>query len=304
MTFEGQAVKVLPLDDGFVELRFDLENDSVNKLNQATLARAEAGPRVPAAQPGERCAGVLITSGKDVFIVGADITEFVPLFHRERGGDRRLPAQRAGDLLVARGPRGAERRRDQRRRAGRRLRAVPLRELPRDVERGEGRPARDEARHLPGLGRHRAPAARGRRRHRDRVDRVAASSTRAADALKAGAVDAVTAPADLREAALVMLKEAADGPARLARAPRGEEGAAEARPDRGRHGLPRRQGLRRRQGRPELPGAGGRHRRRSRRAPGKTRDEALAIEAAAVREGRQDRDRPLAGRACSSATRR
>ena len=30
MSYEGQAVKVLPLDGGLVELRFDLQGDSVN----------------------------------------------------------------------------------------------------------------------------------------------------------------------------------------------------------------------------------------------------------------------------------
>ena len=33
MSHEGQAVKVLPLDDGLVELRFDLPGESVNKFD-------------------------------------------------------------------------------------------------------------------------------------------------------------------------------------------------------------------------------------------------------------------------------
>jgi 3-hydroxyacyl-CoA dehydrogenase/enoyl-CoA hydratase/3-hydroxybutyryl-CoA epimerase/enoyl-CoA isomerase len=80
MSHEGQPAEVLPLDDGLVELRFDSKDDSVNKLNQATIASLERAiaslPKPPALR------GVLVTSGKDVFIVGADVTEFVPLFHR------------------------------------------------------------------------------------------------------------------------------------------------------------------------------------------------------------------------------
>ena len=40
MSFEGQAVRVLPLDDGLVELRFDLPGESVNKFDTATIGDA------------------------------------------------------------------------------------------------------------------------------------------------------------------------------------------------------------------------------------------------------------------------
>ena len=37
MKYAGQAIQCLPLDEGFVELRFDLQGDSVNKFNALTV---------------------------------------------------------------------------------------------------------------------------------------------------------------------------------------------------------------------------------------------------------------------------
>ena len=78
MLFEGKSIQCSMPQEGIVELRFDLQGESVNKFNQATLAElAEALPLIKAA-PGVK--GLLVTSGKDGFIVGADITEFVGYF--------------------------------------------------------------------------------------------------------------------------------------------------------------------------------------------------------------------------------
>ena len=38
MIYEGKAITVQGLEDGIVELRFDLQGESVNKFNQATVA--------------------------------------------------------------------------------------------------------------------------------------------------------------------------------------------------------------------------------------------------------------------------
>ena len=80
MSYEGQAVTVLPLDDGFVELRFDLQGDSVNKFNTLTMGELKAA--VEDIRSRKDLRGVLITSGKDVFFVGADITEFLGHFQK------------------------------------------------------------------------------------------------------------------------------------------------------------------------------------------------------------------------------
>jgi 3-hydroxyacyl-CoA dehydrogenase / enoyl-CoA hydratase / 3-hydroxybutyryl-CoA epimerase / enoyl-CoA isomerase len=58
--------------------RFDLQGDSVNKFNKATLSElAEAVARIKG-DTGVK--GLLVTSGKDCFIVGADVTEFLDVF--------------------------------------------------------------------------------------------------------------------------------------------------------------------------------------------------------------------------------
>ncbi|NIB43859.1 fatty acid oxidation complex subunit alpha FadB [Pseudomaricurvus alkylphenolicus] len=83
MIFEGKTLSVKMLDDGIAELNFDAQGESVNKFDSATVAELEQA--IDALEQAEGLKGVLATSGKGVFIVGADISEFVPLF--AAGGD-------------------------------------------------------------------------------------------------------------------------------------------------------------------------------------------------------------------------
>ncbi len=78
MIYEGKAVTVKPLEDGIVELNFDLQGESVNKFNRATIDDLKAAVEAVGADSSVK--GLIVTSGKDVFIVGADITEFTDLF--------------------------------------------------------------------------------------------------------------------------------------------------------------------------------------------------------------------------------
>ncbi len=78
MRFEGRSIQYSLLDGGIAELRFDLQGDSVNKFNQATLKELAEVVSLIKAQPGVK--GLLVTSGKDCFIVGADVTEFLEFF--------------------------------------------------------------------------------------------------------------------------------------------------------------------------------------------------------------------------------
>ncbi len=78
MIYSGSALTAKDLGDGIVEIKLDLAGESVNKLNQATLGEFDAATRAIAGVKG--LAGVLVTSGKAVFIVGADITEFGGMF--------------------------------------------------------------------------------------------------------------------------------------------------------------------------------------------------------------------------------
>ena len=79
MNYEGQAIQTVPLDGGFVELKFDLKGDSVNKFNALTMGELKEVVEALTKAPPK---GLLVTSGKDVFIVGADVTEFLGHFKR------------------------------------------------------------------------------------------------------------------------------------------------------------------------------------------------------------------------------
>jgi len=208
MSYEGQAVKVLPLDGGLVELRFDLQGDSVNKFNALTIGELKMAVEDVRARQGLR--GVLITSGKDVFFVGADITEFLGHFQKSEEDlarwlldtdavfsaieDLDAPSVIAINGVALGG--GFEL-----------CLAASYRAM--SMEAKVGLPE-TKLGLFPGWG------------GTVRLSRLCGADTAiewiaggeqwsAADALKVGAVDAAVAPADLREAALGMLRDAADG---------------------------------------------------------------------------------------------
>ncbi|MDY6948020.1 MAG: fatty acid oxidation complex subunit alpha FadB [Pseudomonadota bacterium] len=78
--YQGKTLRAARIADGFVELCFDREAAAINKLDQLAMREIGEAARAIAAQPDVR--GVLITSAKETFIVGADITEFIDLFSR------------------------------------------------------------------------------------------------------------------------------------------------------------------------------------------------------------------------------
>ena len=78
MDFNGKAIQLSLKEPGIAELRFDLKDESVNKFNQLTLG--ELNKALEQLEREEGLEGLLISSGKGVFIVGADIDEFLPLF--------------------------------------------------------------------------------------------------------------------------------------------------------------------------------------------------------------------------------
>jgi 3-hydroxyacyl-CoA dehydrogenase/enoyl-CoA hydratase/3-hydroxybutyryl-CoA epimerase/enoyl-CoA isomerase len=208
MSDAGQAFQLLPLPDGLAELRFDLPGESVNKLNAVALASLKAAVEALQSQKGLR--GVLLTSGKDVFCVGADITEFLAHFKKSEAEltrwiletdavfsgleDLDAPTVAAINGVAVGG--GFEVCLAATYRAVAQTAAVGLPETRLGL--------------FPGWG------------GTVRLSRLCGADTAiewiaggdqwsAADALKAGAVDAVVAPADLRDAALSMLRDAADG---------------------------------------------------------------------------------------------
>ena len=78
MIYSGKAITVQVANDGIAELCFDLQDESVNKFNALTLNELKDATAAIAADKSLK--GVIVTSGKPVFIVGADITEFGALF--------------------------------------------------------------------------------------------------------------------------------------------------------------------------------------------------------------------------------
>jgi len=79
MNFLGQCIQCSMLEGGIAELRFDLKEESVNKFNRATLEDLRRAVDAIKAEPGIK--GLLVTSAKDSFIVGADVTEFLEYFN-------------------------------------------------------------------------------------------------------------------------------------------------------------------------------------------------------------------------------
>ena len=78
MIYEGKAITVKEIEDGFAQLDFDLKGESVNKFNQLTIG--ELGEAADKLQKAKKIKGLVVTSSKKTFIVGADITEFTDLF--------------------------------------------------------------------------------------------------------------------------------------------------------------------------------------------------------------------------------
>ncbi|WP_432468655.1 fatty acid oxidation complex subunit alpha FadB [Agarivorans sp. Z349TD_8] len=78
MIYQGENLSVRYIAAGIAELTFDANKGSVNKLDRSTLiSLAEA---IETLQQQSELTGLLVSSSKDSFIVGADITEFLGLF--------------------------------------------------------------------------------------------------------------------------------------------------------------------------------------------------------------------------------
>ncbi|MEO0436257.1 MAG: fatty acid oxidation complex subunit alpha FadB [Pseudomonadota bacterium] len=78
MIYQSDAITLQRHGNDVVEMQFDLKGESVNKFNQLTVESLTEALDSLDAESGVR--GLLLTSGKGVFIVGADITEFTTLF--------------------------------------------------------------------------------------------------------------------------------------------------------------------------------------------------------------------------------
>jgi len=78
MLYQGKILSVSEIEPGIAELCFDQQGAPVNTLGQRALLELGDALQKLAAQGGLK--GVVITSGKPGFIAGADVTEFTALF--------------------------------------------------------------------------------------------------------------------------------------------------------------------------------------------------------------------------------
>lgn len=78
MIYQGNNITVSLLDDGIAKFHFENQTESVNKFDKHTLK--EFDEAIQTVENNSEIKGLIVTSGKKVFIAGADITEFVAYF--------------------------------------------------------------------------------------------------------------------------------------------------------------------------------------------------------------------------------
>ncbi len=78
MIFQGDAIRVERRSDDIAHMVLDLKDESVNKFNRQTLMDLDGAIKV--LQKTDGIKGLVATSAKDSFVVGADITEFPAMF--------------------------------------------------------------------------------------------------------------------------------------------------------------------------------------------------------------------------------
>jgi 3-hydroxyacyl-CoA dehydrogenase/enoyl-CoA hydratase/3-hydroxybutyryl-CoA epimerase/enoyl-CoA isomerase len=76
--FSGQSIQLNRLSSSMVELRFERRSESINKLDTGTIRELQSATAV--IRGDAAIEGVLVSSAKATFIVGADIFEFTALF--------------------------------------------------------------------------------------------------------------------------------------------------------------------------------------------------------------------------------
>ncbi|TDK65649.1 fatty acid oxidation complex subunit alpha FadB [Sapientia aquatica] len=96
--FKGTTIQVFALDNGFIELCFDRIGVAINKLDRRTVDELrEAITFISTAQDAR---GVIVTSAKETFIVGADINEFAEMF-RLNVHNLSAKIKRSNDVFIA-----------------------------------------------------------------------------------------------------------------------------------------------------------------------------------------------------------
>ena len=78
--FDGKGLKLKDLGEGIREIEFDLVGESANRFSSLMLADLETAWSMVEKDSAAR--GVLLTTAKDAFFVGADVTEFLDHFKK------------------------------------------------------------------------------------------------------------------------------------------------------------------------------------------------------------------------------
>ncbi|WP_127347304.1 fatty acid oxidation complex subunit alpha FadB [Pseudidiomarina mangrovi] len=206
MIYQGDSIRVEFVEQGIADLQFAAAG-SVNKFDQKTLQEFSAA--LTALKNTADLRGVIVTSSKPTFIVGADITEFLTLFADveqtkkwvamasrvfDQLEDLPVPSVAAITGFALGG--GCEAALACDYRVADTTATIGLPEVKLGL--------------IPGFGgTMRLPRIIG---PDNAIECIATGKNNsAADALKVGLVDAVVAPEKLRDAALAMAKQAADG---------------------------------------------------------------------------------------------
>ena len=100
MQFDGKALQLSTKEPGIAELCFNLKSESINKFNQLTLQELDECVKILG--DAKDVKGLLISSGKGVFIVGADITEFLPAFQRAESEQELVDWIQVGQAIFSR----------------------------------------------------------------------------------------------------------------------------------------------------------------------------------------------------------
>lgn len=90
MIYSGESLSISKADNGVAHLVFDRQSGSVNKFDRLTVDELATALDKLEEEPG--ITGLIISSAKGVFVVGADIGEFVAVFKE--------PAERIAGHLV------------------------------------------------------------------------------------------------------------------------------------------------------------------------------------------------------------
>ena len=80
MIYQSPTIQVELLEDNIAKLCFNAPG-SVNKFDRETLASLDAA--LDSIKQNSNIKALVLTSSKDTFIVGADITEFLGLFAQD-----------------------------------------------------------------------------------------------------------------------------------------------------------------------------------------------------------------------------